>query len=124
MKQLREVRHPMTHCTPLRSLIDLMLMMVAIFLEFPPIPRLETKKPNNMPPGTPKTHFLGFSLMLLAISLSNANPRPDTWPSDCRVLTMMSSTYTCKRRGHIIVRVERCDERGGQLLEFLHRDFV
>lgn len=42
MKRLREARHPMTHCTPLRSVIGPMIEMAVSFLGFALIPHSET----------------------------------------------------------------------------------
>jgi hypothetical protein len=57
MKRLREAKHPVTRCTPLRSPIGPMFDMAMTFSGFASIPYSETKKLNNMPLGTPKTYF-------------------------------------------------------------------
>ena len=62
MKRLSAARHPMTLCTPFKSLMGPMLVMAAIFSGLASIPRSETMNPKSMPRGTPKTHFSGLSL--------------------------------------------------------------
>jgi ribonuclease HI len=50
-------RHPMTLCTPFKSLIGPMLVMAVIFSGLASMPRSETMNPRSVPRGTPKTHF-------------------------------------------------------------------
>jgi hypothetical protein len=51
MKWLRAARHPMTLCTPFKSLIGPMLVMAAIFSGLALMPRSETMNPRSMPRG-------------------------------------------------------------------------
>jgi hypothetical protein len=46
MKRLRAARHPMTLCTPFKSLIGPMLVMAAIFSGLASMPRSETITPG------------------------------------------------------------------------------
>lgn len=59
MKLLREARHPMNRCTPMRLLIGPMFVMEVTFLGLSLMPRSKTRKPNSMPLGLPKTYFWG-----------------------------------------------------------------
>jgi hypothetical protein len=51
MKRLRAARHPMTLCTPFKSLMGPMLVMAAIFSGLALIPLSETMNPRSMPRG-------------------------------------------------------------------------
>jgi hypothetical protein len=67
MKRLRAASHPMTLCTPFKSLIGPMLVMAVIFSGLALMPRSETMNPRSMPQGTPKTHFSGLSFTPFAL---------------------------------------------------------
>jgi hypothetical protein len=67
MKRLRDARHPMSFCNPFRFQIGAMLVMAEIFSGLASMPHSETMNPKSMPQGTPKTHFLGFSLMFFSL---------------------------------------------------------
>ena len=54
MKWLRAARHPVTLCTPFKSLMGPMLVMATIFSGLASMPRSETMNPKSMPQGTPK----------------------------------------------------------------------
>jgi hypothetical protein len=92
MKRLRAARHPMTLCTPFKSLIGPMLVMAAIFSGLASMPRSETMKPRSMPQGTPKTHFSGLSFMPFALRHLNVVSRSERRSEAFLVLTTMSST--------------------------------
>jgi hypothetical protein len=92
MKQLRAARHPMTLCTPFKSLIGPMLVMAAIFSGLASMPRSETMNPRSMPRGTPKTHFLGLSFTPFAFRHLNVISRSEMRSDAFLVLTTMSST--------------------------------
>jgi hypothetical protein len=47
MKRLRAARHPMTLCTPFKSLMGPMLVMAAIFSGLASMPRSETMNPES-----------------------------------------------------------------------------
>jgi hypothetical protein len=47
MKRLRAARHPMTLCTPFKSLMGPMLVMAAIFSRLASMPRSETMNPER-----------------------------------------------------------------------------
>jgi hypothetical protein len=48
MKRLRAARHPMTLCTPFKTLIGPMLVMAAIFSGLASMPRSETMNPRSL----------------------------------------------------------------------------
>jgi hypothetical protein len=58
-------------------------MMAAIFSGLASMPRSDMMNPSSIPLGTPKTHFLGLSLMLFSLSFSKANLRSATSSSVC-----------------------------------------
>src|SRR5688572_23507425 len=64
MKRLRATRHPMTLCTPFKSLMGPMLVMAAIFSGLASMPRSEMMNPRSMPRRTPKTHFFGEAIQV------------------------------------------------------------
>jgi hypothetical protein len=92
MKRLRAARHPMTLCTPFKSLIGPMLVMATIFSGLASMPRSETMNPRSMPRGTPKTHFLGLSFTPFALRHLNVVSRSERRSEAFLVLTTMSST--------------------------------
>jgi hypothetical protein len=92
MKRLRAARHPMTLCTPFKSLIGPMLVMAAIFSGLASMPRSETMNPKSMPRGTPKTHFSGLSFTPFALRHLNVVSRSVRRSEAFLVLTTMSST--------------------------------
>jgi hypothetical protein len=49
MKRLRAARHPMTLCTPFKSLMGPMLVMAAIFSGLASMPLSETMNPRGIP---------------------------------------------------------------------------
>src|SRR5688572_1919391 len=51
MKRLRAARHPMTLCTPFRSLMGPMLVMAAIFSGLASMPLSEMMNPRSIPGG-------------------------------------------------------------------------
>jgi hypothetical protein len=92
MKQLRAARHPITLCTPFKSLMGPMLVMAAIFSGLASMPHSETMNPRSMPWGTPKTHFSGLSFMPFARRHLNVTSRSERRSKAFLVLTTMSST--------------------------------
>jgi hypothetical protein len=92
MKRLRAARHPMTLCTPFKSLIGPMLVMTAIFSGLASMPHSETMNPRSMPWGTPKTHFSGLSFTPFARRHPKVTSRSERWSEAFLVLTTMSST--------------------------------
>jgi hypothetical protein len=92
MKRLSAARHPVTLCTPFKSLMGPMLVMAAIFSGLASMPRSETMNPKSMPRGTPKTHFSGLSFTPFALRHQNVTSRSERRSEAFLVLTMMSST--------------------------------
>jgi hypothetical protein len=92
MKRLRAAKHPMTLCTPFKSLIGPMLVMAVIFFGLASMPRSETMNPRSMPHGTPKTHFSGLSFTPFALRHLNVVSRSERRSEAFLVLTTMSST--------------------------------
>jgi hypothetical protein len=91
MKRLRAARHPVTLCTPFKSLTGPMLVMAAIFSGLASMPRSETMNPKSMPRGTPKTHFSGYSFTPFTLSHRNVASRSERRSEAFLVLTTMSS---------------------------------
>jgi hypothetical protein len=60
MKRLRAARHPMTLCTPFKSLMGPLLVMAAIFSGLASMPRSETMNPKRMPRGDSEDALLGI----------------------------------------------------------------
>jgi hypothetical protein len=99
MKRLRAARHPMTLCTPLKSLMGPMLVMAAIFSGLASMPRLGMMNPKSMPRGTLKTYFSGLGLTPFA---SLMNPAAvSSWSSSPMALRFSSSN---RRRGRLTGR--------------------
>ena len=71
MNRLRAAKQPVSLCTPLTLRIGPMLEMAVIFLGLASIPRSNTMYRSSFPFGTPKTHFLGFNLMLNLLRFAN-----------------------------------------------------
>jgi hypothetical protein len=92
MKRLRAARHPMTLCTPFKSLIGPMLVMAVIFSGLASMPHSETMNPKSMPQGTLKTHFSGLSFTPFALRHRNVVSRSERRSEAFLVLTTMSST--------------------------------
>jgi hypothetical protein len=92
MKRLRAARHPMTLCTPFKSLMGPMLVMAAIFSGLASMPHSETMNPRSMPRGTPKTHFSGLSFTPFVLRHLNVTSRLERRSEAFLVLTTMSST--------------------------------
>jgi hypothetical protein len=92
MKRVRAARHPMTLCTPFKSLMGPMLVMAAIFFGLASMPRSETMNPRSMPRGTPKTHFSGLSFTPFALRHLNVTSRSVRRLKAFLVLTTMSLT--------------------------------
>jgi hypothetical protein len=92
MKRLRAARHPMTLCTPFKSLIGPILVMAAIFSGLASTPRSEMMNPRSMPRGTSKTHFSGLSFTPFALRRLNVISRSERRSEAFLVLTTMSST--------------------------------
>jgi hypothetical protein len=92
MKWLKAARHPMTLCTPFKSLIGPMLVMAAIFSGLASMPRSKTMNPRSMPRGTPKTHFSGLSFSPFVLRHLNVVSRSERRSEAFFVLTTMSST--------------------------------
>jgi hypothetical protein len=92
MKRLRAARHPMTLCTPFKSLIGPMLVMAAIFSGLASMPRSETMNPRSMPRGTPKTHFSRLSFTPFTLRHLKVVSRSERRSEAFLVLTTMSST--------------------------------
>jgi hypothetical protein len=92
MKRLRAARHPMTLCTPFKSLIGPMLVMAAIFSGLASMLRSETMNPRSMPRGTLKTHFPGLSFTPFALRHLNVVLRSERRSEAFLVLTTVSST--------------------------------
>jgi len=80
MSRLRDARHPMTLCTPLRLRIGLIFVMAETFSRLALIPHSETMNLRSKPQGTPKTHFSGFSLIPLALRHRKVSSRSTTRP--------------------------------------------
>ena len=75
MKRLSAARHPLTCYTPFMFWIGPILVMAEIFYGLALMPCSEMMKPSSMPLGTPKTHFLGLSLILFAQSFAKVCSR-------------------------------------------------
>jgi hypothetical protein len=70
-----------------------MLVMAKIFSGLASMPHSETMKPKSMPQGTPKAHFLGFSLMFFSSRQQNVASRLVTRLLASLDLTTISSMY-------------------------------
>ena len=93
MNRLRAAKQPVSFWAPLMSSIGPIRFTAAIFVGLALIPRLDTTYPSNMPLGTPKMHFSGLSLMMLARSFLKTFSRFATILSIRLILITMSSTY-------------------------------
>ena len=81
----------MTLYTPLRSQIGPMLVTAETFSGLASMPRSKTMNPKSMPRGTPKTHFLGLSLMPFSLRHLKAVSKSLTRSLAYLDLTTMSS---------------------------------
>ena len=77
---------------PLTLRMGPMLEMAAIFLGLASMPLSDTMYPSSFPFGTPKTHFLGFSLMLNLQRFMNVAAKFAIRSHARAILTTMSST--------------------------------
>ena len=148
MKRLRAARHPMTLCTPFKSLMGPMLVMAAIFSGLASMPRSETMNPKSMPRGTPKTHF-GIELDAFCLETPECHfkvgeevgsfPRLDYDVIDVGLdrpanvlaehmvhapLVRRARIPQAERHGDIAVHAEGRDERSRELVGLLHPDLV
>ena len=64
MNRLRAARQLVGICMPLMLRMGPMLEMAVIFSGLASMPHSNIMYPSSFPFGTPKTHFLGFNLML------------------------------------------------------------
>ena len=94
MKRLRDASQPVNFCTSLRHAGSTILSMALILTGLASIPRLETRKPSNLPAGTPKVHFAGFSFIRNFLKLSNVSLRSSNKVWLSLVFMTTSSTYT------------------------------
>src|SRR3954470_15717632 len=69
-----------------------MFKMALIFSGLTSIPCWETMKPNSLPAGTPKTHFLGLGIMLYFRRLSKVSFNLEIKSFDFLDITTISST--------------------------------
>ena len=92
IKRLSTARHPITRCTTYMFWIGPILVMAEIFFGLVSMLRLETIKPSSIPLGTPKTYFLGLSLIPFAWSFAKVCSRSAMTWSVGLDLTTMSST--------------------------------
>jgi hypothetical protein len=148
MKRLRAARHPMTLCTPFKSLIGPMLVMAAIFSGLASMPRSETMNPRSMPRGTPKT-LLGIELHALRSQTLECRfkvreevggfPRLDNDVIDVSLdrladvlpehvvhtpLVCRTCIPQAKWHSSIAIHAKRCDERSRELVRLFHLDLV
>jgi hypothetical protein len=149
MKRLRATRHPVTLCTPFKSLMGPMLVMAAIFSGLASMPRLETMNPKSMPRGDPEDTLLGIEFYAFRLETSECRskvgkevggfPRLDYDVIDVGLdrsanvfakhvvdapLVCRTRSPQTERHGNIAVHVERCDERSRELVGLFHPDLV
>ena len=94
-KRLREARQPVNFWTSRRHLGNLMFSIARILVGFASIPRLDTRKPSNLPAGTPNVHLSGLSFSQNFRRFANVSLRSSNRVCFSLVLMTMSSTYTC-----------------------------
>src|SRR3954464_3739851 len=90
--RLTAAMQPVSHCMYFRHVGRFMFKMALIFSGLTLIPCWETMKPNNLPAGTPKTHFLGLSIMLYFRRLSKVYFKSEIKSFDFLDITAISST--------------------------------
>ena len=88
-------RQPVNFWTSRRHLGNLMFSIARILVGLASIPRLDTRKPSNLPAGTPNVHLSGLSFSRNFRSFANVSLRSSNKVCFSLVLMTMSSTYTC-----------------------------
>jgi hypothetical protein len=149
MKRLRAARHPMTLCTPFKSLMGPMLVMATIFSGLASMPRSETMNPKSMPRGTPEDTLFGIELHAFRLETSECHfkvgkevggfPRLDYDVIDVGLdrstdvfaehmvhasLVRCTRIPQAERHGNIAVHAKGCDERSRELVGLFHSDLV
>ena len=92
MKRLKVAKHPVSFCVSFRPWIGHMSSMAFMFVGFASVPRVEMMYPNNLPEGTPKVHYVGFSFMSNLLKFSNVPKRSQIRSSVFFDLMTTSST--------------------------------
>jgi hypothetical protein len=149
MKRLRAARHPVTLCTPFKSLMGPMLVMAAIFSGLTSMPRSETMNPQEHASGNPKDTLLGIKLHAFRLETSECYfkvgkevggfPRLDYDVIDVGLdrpanvfakhmihapLVRRTRVPQAERHGDIAVHAEGYDERSRELVGLFHLDLV
>jgi hypothetical protein len=94
-KRLRVARLPVNFWTSLRHVDSSVFSMALIFAGFASIPQLDTRKPSNLPTGTPKVYLVGFSFIWNPLRFAKVSQRSFKRVRLSLVLMMKLSTYTC-----------------------------
>jgi hypothetical protein len=144
MKRLRAARHPMTLCTPFKSLIGPMLVTTAIFFGLASMPRSETMNPRSMPRGIlgVKFHALrpqtlegrfkvgeevgGFPRLDYDVIDVSLDRSADVLSEHVVHAPLVCRDYIPQTKWHsnIAVHAKWCDERGRELVGLFHPDLV
>ena len=149
MKRLRAARHPMTLCTPFKSLMGPMLVMAAIFSGLASMPRSETMNPQEHASGYPEDTLFGIELHTFRLETSECHfkvgevvgslPCLDYDVIDVGLdgatdvfaehmvhapLVRRARIPQAERHGDIAVHAEGCDERSRELVGLFHPDLM
>lgn len=93
MNRLNASRHLVSLWTSCTRTGLCIYTMAPIFSGLTSIPRSETRKSSNLPPGTPKVHLAGFILMSYFLRLAIIYARLVNRSEPLRDLTIISSMY-------------------------------
>src|SRR3954470_5230591 len=107
MNRLTVATQPVSRCMSFRHVGRFMFKMALIFYGLTSIPRRETMKPKNLPAGTPKTHFLGLSIMLYFRRLSKVSFKSKIKSFDFLDITAISSSYHGNHGNHSLEQIVR-----------------
>jgi hypothetical protein len=92
MNMFRAAMHPVSFCTSLMQVGDIMLVMAEIFSGLASMSRWLMMKPSSFPEGTPKTHLLGLSFHWYSHRDAKVSSRSAMGVSEFWVFTTTSST--------------------------------
>src|SRR4051812_26607486 len=110
MNQLRAAKQPVSFWTSCTHTGRFIQSMAPTFSGLASIPRSETRKPSNFPPGTPNVHFDGLSLISYLLRLAKVSARSISRSEPFHITTDLSEQTLLNHpheRGSDILEAER-----------------
>jgi hypothetical protein len=149
MKRFRAAGHPMTLCTPFKSLMGPMLVMAAIFSGLASMPPLGDDEPQEHASGDSEDALLGIEFYAFRLETPECRfkvreevggfPRLDydvidvSLDRSTNVLSehVVHAPLVCRTRipqtkwhSNVAVHAKRCDERSRELVGLFHPNLV